>query len=374
MKRTVATALLAALWLVNAPSALGADGWWNGTIRTVYTRDSGIVRLRVNAPVPQEIGIQCGDPEYPNIQLRRAAGTDATSKFEAMYESLANGASKGSTVSLYLRERTFSDGSAYCLIGDVGDREPPQDVATGTTGGGSSNNIQISTSAPSTLQPLQFITLAVNGGAAGAEYDVLIDLSGTGAFSAEDTIEVVAVKDAEGRLLVASPLPEAFAAEGNAVRRFAVRVRRRGGNTVSNTLSLTLAETNVPPSLAGHPTVIMDVVLKGLYEGLDDPLLTVEAGAIEPGRSVRTARALGLSTAYSDAQAEALLRSLFGVSLAAPSSSAGGGRATAFAGYRGATIRCEALCVSPLSPTLTHSRHSLQLPTLVGIPLRRRLQ
>ena len=355
MKRTVATALLAIAWLVDAPLAQGADGWWSGTIRTVYTRDSGIVRLRVNAPVPQENGIQCGDPAYPNIQLRRPTGDDATTKFEVMYENLAMALSNGSTVSLYLSERTYSDGvTQYCVIRNVGDWKPRQNVGTGTTtGGGSANRIRISTSAPSSVRPLQFIALAVAGGTAGAEYDVLIDLSGTGAFSADDTVEVVAVKDAEGRLLVASPLPEAFAAEGNAARSFAVRIRRRGGETVSNTLTLTLAATNVPPSLAGHPTVILDVLLKGLYEGLDDPLLTVEAGAIEPGRSVRTARALGLSTAYSDAQAAALLHSLFGASLTVPSStSASGRRSTAFAGHRSAALRCEALAPDALCNTM----------------------
>ena len=353
MKRIVAAALLAIFWLADAPSAQGADGWWTGTIRTVYTPDSGIVLLQVDAPVPQGGGIQCGDPS-PNIQLRRSVGDGATSRFEVIYENLANSASTGSTVSLYLRERTFSDGSAYCLIGEVGDWRPQRNVGTGTTtGGGSANRIQISTSAPSSVRPLQFITLAVAGGTAGAEYDVLIDLSGTGAFSADDIAEVVAVKDAEGRLLVASPLPEAFAAEGNAARSFAVRVRRRGSETVSNTLTLTLAATNVPSSLAGHPTVILDVLLKGLYEGLDDPLLIVEAGAIEPGRSVRTARALGLSTAYSDAQAAALLHSLFGASLAVPSSaSASGRRATAFAGPRSAALRCEALAPDALCNTM----------------------
>ena len=342
MKRIVAAVLLAIFWLADAPSALGADGWWAGTIRTVYTHDSGIVRLRVNAPVPQEYGIQCGDQAYPNIQLRRAMGTDGASKFEVMYENLANGISTGTIVSLYLRERTFSDGSTYCLIGEVGDYRPQQNVGTGTTtGGGSTNRIQISTSAPSSVQPLQFITLAVAGGTAGAEYDVLIDLSGTGAFSSEDTVEVVAVKDAEGRLLVASPLPEAFAAEGNAARSFAVRVRRRGSATVSNTLTLTLGETNVPSSLAGHPTVLMDMVLKGVYVGSDDPLLAVEAGAIEPGRSVRSARALGLSTGYSDAQAAALLRSLFDTEIVAPAATgARSGRFLTAAGQREASVRC----------------------------------
>ena len=107
-------------------------------------------------------------------------------------------------------------------------------------------------------------------------------------------------------------------------RRFAVRVR--DGDAVTAPLTLTLGRVNVPESLAGYPTVILDVLLKGVYQGLDDPLLTVEAGAIDPGRSVRVAETLGLSMAYSDTQAEAMLRSMFGVSLTEASTS---GRGTA---------------------------------------------
>ena len=213
--------------------------------------------------------------------------------------------------------------------------------------GASARGLRVSTSIRSSVQPFQSIALNVGGGANDAEYDIIIDLSGTGGFEAEHTIEAVPVKAAGGGLLMAAPLSETLA-EGNTARHFSVRVRERGDETMSNTLSFTLGETNVPPSLAGHPTVILDVVLKAVYEGLDDPLLTVEAGAIEPGRSVRTARALGLSTAYSDAQAEALLRSLFGASLVAPSASTSGPRTAMSAGYRGAAVRCEVLAPDAL--------------------------
>ena len=194
-------------------------------------------------------------------------------------------------------------------------------------------------------QPLQAVTLTLRGVAANADYDILLDLSGARSFADDDTIEVAPVKTAAGQLLFAAPLPETLA-EGNAARRIAVRVRERAGDadaTLSNTLMLALGETDVPDEFAGHPTVMMDVVLKAVYEGLDDPLLTVEAAAIEPGRSVRSARTLGLSTAYSDAQAQAMLQSLFGVSLEA--SGAGGpssGAAAAAAGRgRPAAVRCE---------------------------------
>ena len=200
-------------------------------------------------------------------------------------------------------------------------------------------------------QPLQAVSLTLRGAAADADYDILLDLSGARGFADDDTIEVAPVKTA-GQLLFAAPLPETLA-KGNAARRIAVRVRERAGDadaTLSNTLMLALGETDVPDEFAGHPTVMMDVVLKAVYEGLDDPLLTVEAAAIEPGRSVRSARTLGLSTAYSDAQAQAMLQSLFGVSLEAsgadgPSS----GAASAVAGRgRPAAVRCEFLAGATL--------------------------
>lgn len=214
-------------------------------------------------------------------------------------------------------------------------------LAGARVAGGGASGLRISTPVRATVQPFQSLALNMGGGANGAEYDILIDLSGAGSFATEHTIEAAPVKAAGGGLLMAAPLPETLA-ESNTARRFSVRVRERGGETMSNTLSFTLGETNVPPSLAGHPTVILDVVLKAVYEGSDDPLLTVEAGAIDPGRSVRTARALGLSTAYSDAQAEALLRSLFGASLVATGPSTAGWRTATSARYRGVAVRCEA--------------------------------
>ena len=214
--------------------------------------------------------------------------------------------------------------------------------------------LRISTSTGYFVQPFQTVPLAVEGGTEGADYDILVDLSGTGVFKAEDTIEVAPVEAAtdgplrgptllpealtvrhkilQGDLLMAAPLPETLA-NGNTARLFAVRVRERDGEATSAPLTLTLAETNVPPSLAGYATVILDVVLEAVYEDHNDRLMTAEAGAIEPGRSVRTARALGLSTAFSDAQAEALLRSFGGVSLVEPGAAASADRSVA--------VRCE---------------------------------
>ena len=229
---------------------------------------------------------------------------------------------------------------------------PPGGVAPGVAPAG---GLRISTAARSPVQPFQTVSLTVAGGTAGADYDILLDLSGTGGFAPDDTIEVAPVKASASRLQMAAPLPEALAA-GNAASRFAVRLRERGAEALSNPLEFTLDRIDVPASLAGHPTVMLDVVLKAAYESLDDPLLSVEAGAIAPGRSLRTARALGLSTAYSDAQAEALLQSMFGAALVAPASGAPVRVAKGAADVTtpgetelpSASVRCEALAPDAL--------------------------
>ena len=233
-------------------------------------------------------------------------------------------------------------------------------VAGAGTAAAAAERLSIAADAGAAVQPFETVSLTLRGGAVGADHDILVDLSGTGGFNAEDTIEVAPVRDAAGRLLLAAPLAETLA-EGNTERRFAVRVRERSGDAedaLSNTLTLALGETIVPANLAGHPTIVLEVILETLYESLDDPLLTVEAGAIEPGRSVRTASALGLSTAYSDAQAAALLESLFGVSLVAPSASGeranpawiegGGALARRQIERKNALVRCKALTADAL--------------------------
>ena len=213
-------------------------------------------------------------------------------------------------------------------------------VAAPPAGVSAADGLRISTATRSPVQPFQVVSVAVAGGTATADYDILLDLSGSGVFPPDDTIAVAPVKASAGRLQMAAPLPEALS-EGNAGRRFAIRLRERGAEALSNPLTFTLRRIDVPASLAGHPTAMLDVVLKAAYESLDDPLLTVEAGAIAPGRSLRAARALGLGTAFSDAQAEALLQSMLGAALVAP----GSGQAD----LPGASVRCgafppDALC------------------------------
>ncbi len=210
--------------------------------------------------------------------------------------------------------RELTQGEYYAYVGSYGGGTGDYSLQLRVDG-----VLSILTDGPSTVPPLATVPLTVLGGDPDAEYRLFMDLSGGGEFADDDTIEVTPVVSG-GRLLVAAPLPETLA-EGNAMRRFAVRVQERDGAAETTPLTFTLGRVNMPENLTGYPTVVLDVLLKGVYQGLDDPLLTVEAGAIDPGRSVRVAETLGLSMAYSDAQAEAILRSMFGVSITEASAS-----------------------------------------------------
>ena len=168
---------------------------------------------------------------------------------------------------------------------------------------------------PATVQPLQTIPLTVPGGLGASNYTVLVDLSGTGAFRQDDTLEVKGITTDQNRVLFASPLTEILP-ETNTARRIAVRVRRSEDGELSNILRFSIAEITIPASLAGYPTVLLEVILKGIYVSADDPLLNAEAPSIQPGSMLVSARRLGLDTTFSDVQATAILQSLTGITLA----------------------------------------------------------
>ena len=165
------------------------------------------------------------------------------------------------------------------------------------------------------VQPLQTIPLTVPGGLGASNYTVLVDLSGTGAFRQDDTLEVKGITTYQNRILFASPLTEILP-ETNTARRIAVRVRRSEDGELSNILRFSIAEITIPASLAGYPTVLLEVILKGIYVSVDDPLLNAEAPSIQPGSMLVSARRLGLDTTFSDVQATAILQSLTGITLA----------------------------------------------------------
>ena len=168
---------------------------------------------------------------------------------------------------------------------------------------------------PTTVGPLETIQLRLPEGFTESGYLVLMDLSGTGAFGRIDTVEVEGLATDEDRILFASPLTQALA-DINTSHSFAVRVRREADGQVSNVLNFSIEDVSIPAHLAGYPTIALEVVLHSLFTASDDPLLGLGAPSIQPGLTVESARRLNLDTALSDVQAEAILQSLFGASVA----------------------------------------------------------
>ena len=180
--------------------------------------------------------------------------------------------------------------------------------ADGTAG------LRIVVEGAATVRPLQTIVLAVPGGLGDSNYTVLMDLSGTGGFAAGDTIEVEGLTTDQDRILTASPMRQALA-ERNAEGRLALRVRREADGALSNVLRLSIEEVTIPPHLSGYPTMLLETMLKAIYTEVGDPLLEAEAASLQPGLAFKSARTLGLDVSVIDAQADAVLEALFGVSV-----------------------------------------------------------
>ena len=172
----------------------------------------------------------------------------------------------------------------------------------------------IAASRPTTVRPLQKITLEVLRGFTDSEYVVLVDLSGTGAFRAADVIEVTGVTTDREQVLFSGPLSELLT-DRNTTHSFAVRARKTADATQSNVLHFALDEISIPPEFAGYPTTTMEYLLESVLGDGDHPLLAGERSSLRPGLMAKLAGALDLDLAFSDVQSEALLQSLFGFSL-----------------------------------------------------------
>ena len=167
---------------------------------------------------------------------------------------------------------------------------------------------------PATVRPLETIHLAVPGGLGDSDYTVVMDLSGTGEFPEDDTVEVDGLTTDDDRILFASPLTQVLP-EANTSHRLAVRVRREVDRQLSNVLHFSMEDITIPNRLSGYSSIALEVILKSLYTSVDDPLLNAEAPSIQLGTTVAAAKALGLDTELSDVYSEAILQSLLGVSV-----------------------------------------------------------
>ena len=172
-------------------------------------------------------------------------------------------------------------------------------------------DFEVLASAPSTVRPLETISLAVPRGLGDSDYTVLLDLSGTGDFATEDTIEVEGLTTEDDRILFASPLTQILP-EANTSHRIAVRVRREADRATSNVVRYSIDEIASVAGPPGFATMVFEAIQKSLYSTADDPLLNLEAASIQPGLVTWSAAQLGVDTTFSDVLAEAFMQSLFG--------------------------------------------------------------
>ena len=150
-----------------------------------------------------------------------------------------------------------ADGAIEAMSLHQGSSSQLSDLSTAL--GATSADFVISTDAPATIRPLQTLSLAVSGGLTERDYLVLMDLSGTGSFPEDDTIEVPALTTDRNQLLLAAPMTQALS-EQNLTHEFAVRVKRGSDQRLSNTLHFSIEDFTIPAALAGYPSTVLEVV------------------------------------------------------------------------------------------------------------------
>ena len=165
---------------------------------------------------------------------------------------------------------------------------------------------------PATVRPLETIHLTVPGGLGDSDYTVLMDLSGTGEFPEDETLEVEGLTTDDDQILFASPLTQILP-EANASHRLAVRVRREADQATSNILRYSIEDITSIAGPPGFATMIFEAVQKSIYASADDPLLNLKAASIRPGLVAFSAARLGADLTFSDVLAEATMQSLLGM-------------------------------------------------------------
>ena len=163
-----------------------------------------------------------------------------------------------------------------------------------------------------TVRPLETIHLTVPGGLGDSDYTVLMDLTGTGTFPADDTIEIEGLTTDDDRILFASPLTQILP-EANTSHRLAVRVRRGADQATSNVLHYSIDAITSVAGPPGFATMVFEAIVKSMYSSVDDPLLNLKAASIRPGLVTWSAARLGVDTTFSDVLAEAAMQSLLGM-------------------------------------------------------------
>ena len=185
------------------------------------------------------------------------------------------------------------------------------------------------TIAGSVVRPLEPIIINSASGAWRGDERIQMDLSGTGAFPAADTLDLDPVYRGPNQMVVAAPLawpaggpPGQVLPSQNTDRVIVLRVLRDGSRLLEDDLRYKVewgddelfwfahAGFN-----AGRASTLLEVVFKSIYLTSDDPLLNIEASSIRPGLLARSRRSFDVHTVAGDVQADAMLQSLFGVSV-----------------------------------------------------------
>ena len=117
---------------------------------------------------------------------------------------------------------------------------------------------------PATVRPFETIALTVTGGLGESHYTVLMDLSGTGTFPADETLEIEGLTTDWDQILFAAPLTQALPAT-NASHSLTVGVRREADRHRSNVLRYMIDDITVPPELSGFSATMLEAVLKSIY-------------------------------------------------------------------------------------------------------------
>ena len=171
---------------------------------------------------------------------------------------------------------------------------------------------EIAADGSATVRPLETIHLTVPGGLGDSDYTVFMDLTGTGTFPADDTIEIEGLTTDDDRILFASPLTQILP-EGNTSHRLAVRVRKESNQATSNVLHYSIDAITSVAGPPGFATMVFEAIVKSMYSSVDDPLLNLKAASIRPGLVTWSAARLGVDTTFSDVLAEAAMQSLLGM-------------------------------------------------------------
>ena len=193
-------------------------------------------------------------------------------------------------------------------------------VSLGACGGGSGSNGNetvdrsplLINSNDVVVAPLQQVSLQVSRNLEARAFNgnVEVDLTGRGQFSSATAMFLPALTNS-GQVVFSAPLLDL--SPGLSSGEISVRVRSNDSGQYSNVLRFTVDPIETGEFRRGEPSLLLDLVLLGLFSEMDDRLKT-SSYSLKPGLELDAARLLGADSTLIDVQAEAILRQVFGFS------------------------------------------------------------